>query len=91
VSCRGSGGRDASRPIASFPPEQPLARLATPHETALAYPCGAVRQAAAPTALPCMPGPDQDRLQSRTELADLRLKCLTGPGIERHSDPAIGD
>ena len=42
--------------------------------------------------LTCLPGhgPDEDSLHnSRTELADLRMMFLKGPGIERHADSAI--
>jgi len=42
-----------------------------------------------PAVLTCLPGPgpDEDSLhKSRTELADLRMMFLKGPGIERHAD-----
>src|SRR5690349_2760582 len=55
---------------------------------------GPVNRATArlPAVLTCLPGhgPDEDSLHnSRTELADLRMMFLKGPGIERHADSAV--
>ncbi len=48
-----------------------------------------MRQPSSPTVLACLPGLDEDSpYKDRTELADLRLTRLTGPGIERQTDSA---